>query len=154
MANYAYNPAEYTPSSFEIPEEGPHRVRIADVKEKQSSRGNSMYEITLEMPDSKAMLWYYLVLMPDNHAATTKRLGDFFDCFSIPAEYQKIVDGIEIAWIGRIGAVQIVHEEYNGTTRAKVKYLISQNRQSSIPPWPGGDAATQYTYANDMETPF
>ena len=38
-------------------------------------------------------------------------------------------------WIGAVGAVRVKHEEYNGSTRARVAYCINRRNQEKLPAW-------------------
>ena len=92
-----------------------------------------MYTITLDVSGYNSKIWYYLVLMPDDREQTDQRLGAFFNSFGITDK--RIVDGIEKTWIGKVGAVRVKHDDYNGETQAKVSYCISKEKQEKLPPW-------------------
>lgn len=129
MANWIFNPAEYEEQDFAPVPVGDHRVRIADVAEKNFKSGNEGFEITLEVSGYNSKLWYYLVLDPTDTKKTNQRIGSFFDSFGINemnlAAYRN--------WQGKVGAVRVKHEEYNGNTSAKVQYCISKAKQSALP---------------------
>ena len=131
MATWTFNPAEYDENSFSPIPVGDHRVRIADVVEKTFSSGNSGYEITFDVSGYGSKIWYYLVLDPNDTKKTNQRIGSFFDSFGITdfnmAHYQN--------WRGKIGAVRVVHEEYNGNQQAKVRFCLSKKNQDKLPAW-------------------
>ena len=138
MANWTYNPNEYTENDFQIIPVGDHRVRINDVVEKRFSSGNEGYEITLDVSGYSGKLWFYLVLDPNDTKKTNQRIGTFFDSFGITdynlAHYRN--------WVGKIGAVRVKHEEYNGSTNAKVSFCLARKNQDKLPAWQGGSKPT------------
>lgn len=160
MINWQFNPNEYDESSFAPIPAGDHRVRINDVVEKTFKSGSQGFEITLDVSGHSGKLWYYLVLDPNDTKKTNQRLGSFFDSFGITnynlAQYQ--------SWKGKIGAVRVKHEEYNGEQQAKVAFPLSRKNQDKLAPWKesGNAAAAPATggYAgfapifDDSELPF
>lgn len=131
MANWTYDPSQYSEKSFEIIPVGDYRARISDVVEKTFSSGNQGYEITLDINGYNSKMWFYLVLDASNPAQTNQRIGDFFNSFGITTPAL----GTGKQWIGSVGAVRVKHEAYNGENRAKVAYCISRNRQDKLEPW-------------------
>ena len=135
---WTFNPNEYEESGFSIIPVGDHRVRINDVISKNSKAGNEMYEITLDVSGHGSKLWFYLVIDPTDSKKTNQRVGAFFDSFGITdynlANY--------IRWKGKVGAVRVVHEEYNGEQQAKVRFCLSRKNQDKLPPANFGNAAT------------
>lgn len=131
MANWNFDPSQYSEKNFEIIPVGDYRARISDVVEKKFSTGNEGYEITLDINGYNSKMWFYLVLDASNPAQTNQRIGDFFNSFGIvnPAM------GSGKQWIGAVGAVRVKHEPYNGENRAKVAYCIARNRQDKLPAW-------------------
>ena len=85
MANWNYDPSQYTEKSFELIPVGDYRARIIDVVEKQFGSGNEGYEMTLQINGFNSKVWYYLVLNRNNIAQTNQRIGEFFDSFGIPS---------------------------------------------------------------------
>lgn len=137
MANWNYDPSQYTERSFEIIPVGDYRARIIDVVEKKFSSGNDGYEMTLEINGHNSKVWYYLVLNRENVAQTNQRIGEFFDSFGI----NSLAMGNGKQWIGSAGGVRIKHEEYNGKTSAKVAYCIARKNQDKLPAWKGNGTA-------------
>lgn len=137
MINWSFNPAEYTENSFSVIPAGDHRVRIEDAVAKQSKAGNDMIELTLAVSGHSGKLWHYLVLDRNDVAKTNQRIGAFFDSFGI---VDPDVSHFR-AWIGKVGAVRVKHEEYNSETQAKVAFCLSKNNQSKLPPAQFKDAA-------------
>ena len=127
---WTFNPNEYEESGFSIIPLGDHRVRINDVISKNSKAGNEMYEITLDVSGHSSKLWFYLVIDPADSKKTNQRVGSFFDSFGITdynlANYPR--------WKGKVGAVRVVHEEYNGEQQAKVRFCLSRKNQDKLPP--------------------
>ena len=130
MANWNFDPAGYTENDFSVIPVGDHRVRISDVAERVSKNGNEMYELTLEVSGYSSRLWHYLVLDRNDPKKTNQRIGDFFNSFGI-ADHSM---GSGKQWIGKVGAVRVKHEEYNGGETAKVAFLVSKKNQEKLPP--------------------
>lgn len=143
MANWTFDPSQYSEKNFEIIPVGDYRARISDVVEKTFNSGNQGYEITLDINGYNSKMWFYLVLDASNPAQTNQRIGDFFNSFGITSPAM----GTGKQWIGAVGAVRVKHEPYNGENRAKVAYCIARNRQDKLPAWKNtaGVAAPQTT---------
>ena len=139
--NFTFNPSEYEVQEFVLIPEGDIRVRIADVVEKTFNSGNSGFEITLDVSGYSAKLWQYIIIDPNDSKKTNQRLGAFFDSFGI-TNYDL---NASKSWIGKIGAVRVFHDEYNGNKNAKVKFVIQRKRQDSLPAWkePNGGSQAQ-----------
>lgn len=131
MANWTFDANQYEEQDFSIIPAGDHRVRISDVEEKVSSKGNEMYEITLAVNGYNSKLWFYLVLDQADPKKTNQRIGDFFNSFGITTSAM----GSGKQWVGKTGAVRVKHEEYNGNMSAKVAYVISRKNQDKLEPW-------------------
>lgn len=141
MANWTFDPSQYTEKSFELIPAGDYRARIEDVAEKTFKSGNEGYEITLAINGYSSKMWYYLVLDKSNPARTNQSLGDFFNSFGI-TQYNL---GTGKQWVGKVGAVRVKHELYNGNNQAKVAYCLARNRQDKLDPWKGTATATVAT---------
>lgn len=91
------------------------------------------------MNGHNSKLWFYLVLDRNDPKKTNQRIGDFFNSFGI-ADHNL---GSGKQWIGKVGAVRVKHEEYNGNMSAKVAYVINRKKQDKLAPWKevGGAAA-------------
>lgn len=137
MANWNFDPSQYSEQDFAIIPAGDHRVRITDVVEKVFNSGNNGFEITMEVNGYNSKLWFYLVLNQSNPQQTNQRLGEFFNSFGITNTSL----GTGKQWIGAVGAVRVKHEEYNGNTSAKVAYCIARGRQDKLAPWKNNNAA-------------
>lgn len=138
MANWNFDPSQYSEKNFEIIPVGDYRARIIDVQEKKFKSGNEGYEITLEINGYNSKMWFYLVLDPSNVEATNQRIGDFFNSFGITSHAM----GSGKQWVGAAGAVRVKHEQYNGQNTAKVAYCINRARQDKLPAWTGNGGAT------------
>ena len=137
-----FDPNQYEEKEgFSIIPVGDHRVRIEDVISKQSKSGRDMFEITLAVSGHSSRLWYYLVLDPADPKKTNQRIGDFFNSFGITdynmANYSR--------WKGKVGAVRVVHEEYNGEQQAKVRFCLNRKNQEKLPPAKFNTEATANT---------
>lgn len=131
MANWVFNPNDYSANDFAPVPAGDHRVRISDVVEKTFSSGNEGFEITLDVSGHSSKLWYYLVLDRNDTKKTNQRIGTFFESFGIGDFDLSHYRG----WIGKIGGVRVKHEEYNGNMQAKVAFCISHKNQEKLPAW-------------------
>lgn len=145
---WTFDPNQYEENTFSIIPVGDHRVRIEDVISKKSKNtGNDMFEITLAVSNHGSKLWYYLVLDPSDPKKTNQRIGSFFDSFGITdynlANY--------IRWKGKVGAVRVIHEEYNGDQQAKVRFCLSRKNQDKLPPAKFASAAASTTTANNFD---
>ena len=137
MANWTFNPHEYSASEFSIIPAGDHRVRINDVVEKTFNSGNEGFEITFDVSGHSGKLWFYLVLDRNDTKKTNQRIGTFFESFGIGDFDLSHYRG----WIGKIGGVRVKHEEYNGSQSAKVAFCLNRKNQEKLPAWKG-DAPT------------
>lgn len=110
---------------------GDYRVRIKEAEKTVSSSGNEMLKLTLEVSGTNNLLFHYIVFMPDKPEITNRMLTAFFDSFA------GIPDGeFDTAkWKGKIGAVHVKHEDYNGEPQAKVHYFINASKQGNLPKW-------------------
>lgn len=137
MANWTFNPADYSANDFAPIPVGDHRVRINEVAEKTFSSGNNGFEITLDVSGHSGKLWYYLVFDHSDVKKTNQRIGAFFESFGIGDFDLSHYRG----WVGKIGGVRVKHEEYNGANTAKVAFCLSRKNQEKLPAWKG-DAPT------------
>ena len=131
MANWTFDANQYDEQDFSIIPAGDHRVRITEVEERVSKNGNEMYEITLAVNGFNSKLWFYLVLDQADPKKTNQRIGDFFNSFAITTS--QLGNGKQ--WIGKVGAVRVKHEEYNGNMSAKAAYVINRKNQDKLEPW-------------------
>jgi hypothetical protein len=155
MATWNFDPNMYEEQDFAIIPVGDHRVRIADVAERVSKNGNDMFELTLEVSGYNSRLWHYLVLDKSDAKKTNQRIGDFFNSFGI--NDHNLGSGKQ--WIGKVGAVKVKHEEYNGNNQAKVAFLINRKNQDKLPPAKFSGAAApaagfQATAVPESDLPF
>lgn len=133
-----FDPNQYEASEFSIIPQGDHRVRIEDVEFKKSKNsGNDMFEITLSVSGHGGHVWYYLTLDPGDPKKANQKIGTLFESFGITdysmANYPR--------WKGKVGGARIIHEEYNGEQRAKVRFLLSKKNQEKLAPAKFGNAA-------------
>lgn len=128
----AWNYTRDESSSFEtkIPE-GAHRIRIKVADKTISSTGNDMLTLKFEVSGHKGLIYHHIVFLKDRPEITNRNLTQFFDSF------KDIPDGDfdTSHWIGKVGAAQIKHEEWNGNVNAKVNWFIHRDKQSDLPAW-------------------
>lgn len=152
MAAWTFDPNMYEEQDFQIIPVGDHRVRIEDVVEKTFNSGNEGYEITLAVNGHNSKLWHYLVLDRNDPKKTNQRIGDFFNSFGIT----ELALGSGKQWIGKVGAVRVKHEEFNGNMSAKVAYVINRKKQDKLAPWKdmGTPAAAPAVTVDASDLPF
>ena len=155
MMNWTFNPADYDANNFAPIPAGDHRARISEVEFKTFKSGNEGFEITLDISGHGGKLWHYLVLDPSDTKKTNQRVGSFFDSFGI-TDYNLTHF---TAWKGKIGAVRVRHEDYNGSTSAKVAFCVSKKNQDKLPAWKeSGSGQSQSAIPtieiNDSDLPF
>lgn len=138
--------------SFVVLPEGDYRVKVENAEKKVSKSGNDMIELSLQVSGTNRKLFHYIVFMEDRPEITNQMLTQFFDSFGGIKEGE--LDSKK--WKGKIGAVHVKHEEYNGEKRAKIAYFINSSKQGNLPAWKEAESET-YTVQNnadDDDLPF
>ena len=135
--NWNYNPSDYKENNFRLLSEGDYRVRIINAVTTVSKTGTEGLEITFEVNGEYTNLKHYIWFNRDNVQYTNQCLGQFFNSFGIEESEQYICD----SWIGKTGAVHVIHSDYKGKRIAKVAFCISRERQNNLPPWRNHDSA-------------
>ena len=148
MAQWAYDPSQYSEKNFDLIPVGDYRARIEDVVEKTFKSGNPGYEITLAINGYNSRVWYYLTLDASNPQQTNQRIGEFFNSFGITNPAM----GNGKQWIGCVGGVRIKHDDYQGEKSAKVAYMLSKSRQETLPAWKNNSGAAP-TAAPEINIP-
>lgn len=136
--SWNFNAEDYKENDFAPIPVGDHKVRIANAEEKQSSNGNDMVVLTLDVSGQSGSLWYYLVFMPDNPQMTNQKLGQIFDSFGITPGNMNFA-----SWVGKVGGARVKHEQFNGETKERVSYFLSRSKVENLPAWqePPGKAS-------------
>ena len=75
--NWNFNADDYEERSFDLIPVGNHRIRVAEIEETTSSKGNQMLKFTFDVSGYNSKLFWYLVFMPDNPKITNQNIGDF-----------------------------------------------------------------------------
>lgn len=143
--SWNFNANDYKSNDFAPIPMGDHRVRIASVEEKKSSKGNDMLEIKLDVSGHSSSLWYYLVFFHDNPQMTNQKLGQIFDSFGITPGNMNIS-----SWIGKVGGARVKHEQYNGENSAKVNYFLSRSKVDKLPAWQDAPGQASVTGGGNM----
>lgn len=120
---------------FEALPEGKYRVRIKEADKAVSKSGNDMLALQLEVSGSTKILYHYIVFISDRPEITNRMLTQFFDSFKDIEEGDFNMNN----WIGKVGAVMLKHEEYNGEKRERISYFISADKQGDLPAWQNPD---------------
>lgn len=111
--------------------EGKHRIRIKSADKAISKNGNDMLALQFDVSGYDVTLYHYIVFMADRPEITNRMLTQFFDSFKDIPEGEFDIS----KWIGKVGACQVKHEEYNGNTNAKINYFLHADKQGDLPPW-------------------
>lgn len=139
-----------TAPSYEVIPEGEHRVRIAEVERAVSKNGRDMLVLKMDVSGYDSKLFYYIVFMQDKPEITNRILTQFFDSFKDIREGDCDTEH----WIGKVGAVKVKHEDYDGKTQAKVHYFIDVGKQEKLPPWVEGGKQTSADISVSEDLPF
>lgn len=133
---------------FELIPEGVHRVRIKSADITVSRSGNNMLAMQFYVSGYNGLLYHYIAFLQDRPEVTNSMLSQLFDSFEDIAEGDTDTEH----WIGKVGAVKVKHEEYNGKTRAKISYFVDSDDQDDLPPWkePGSNAPTPGAILEDL----
>ena len=121
---------ESTPS-YEVIPVGDYRVKVESVDKKVSSNGNDMLAIKFAVSGRKSYLFHNIVFLQDRPEITNRMLTNFYHAFpQIPMGEFDLNK-----WIGKVGAVHVKHEDYNGSPQARVHYFIDASKQNGLPAW-------------------
>lgn len=135
--------------------EGKHRIRVKSAEKAVSKNGNDMLTLTFEVSGYNSLVFHHIVFMPDRPEITNRMLTQFFDAFKDIPEAELDTS----KWIGKVGACQIKHDEWNGNKTAKVHYFIAADKQGDLPAWkePDADGGMMFDMSADVsedEIPF
>ena len=111
--------------------EGVHRIRIKSAEKAVSKTGKDMLTLVFEVSGHNGLLYHYIVFLPDRPEITNRNLTQFFDSFADIPEG----DFNTANWIGKVGACEVKHEDYNGSPSAKIRYFIHKSKQADLPAW-------------------
>lgn len=129
MGDWSYKREES--NNFQPIPVGAHRIRIKSAEKVQSKTGKDMLALQFDVSGYNFILYHYIVFLPDRPEITNRNLTQFYDSFKdIPEGDTNLA-----SWIGKVGACQVKHEEYNGSPSAKVHYFIQASKQGNLPPW-------------------
>lgn len=137
---------------------GNHRVRVENVEAQTSKTGKDMWKFTFQVSGYNGKLFYYMVFNPENSGMTNRNLMNLWDSFGLQEG-----DMNESHFLGKVGAVKVKHEQYNGDMTAKVSYVLKKKDQRDLPPWkePGTTQAanpllddTDFAPIDDDDLPF
>lgn len=137
--------------NFELIPEGKYRVRIEEAVEMVSQNtGRDMVKLKLKVSGFTSSLWHYIVFGTEY---TDKNLRDFWNSFGIE------INNLNLnSWIGKTGACQVKHEEYEGKKNAKVHYFCKADGlpawQENAPATPAAPAPVAAQPVGDEEYPW
>lgn len=137
---------EYTP----LPA-GKHRVRVAKVEAAVSKAGNKKYKFTFDVSGTNKKLFYDFTFVND----VQKKINNLNNCFGLDSGTEYDSDVAPTFLIGKIGGVEVEHEEYEGKTNAKVKWPLWRSDVDKLPAWSESESQPQATHQDvDDEVPF
>lgn len=137
--------------------EGKIRIRIKSADKAVSKTGNDMITLQFDVSGSQETIYHHIVFLQDRPEITNRNLTRFFDSF------KDIADGEfdMTKWIGKVGAAQIKHEEYNGNINAKVDSFIHADKQGDLPAWVEPDGGStddsgsgEFVEADEKDLPW
>lgn len=128
--SWSYQREESKGGDTKIPE-GKHRIRIKDAQKAVAKTGKDMLSLTFEVSGYNNKIFHNIVFLPDRPEITNRNLTQFFDAFKDIPEGEFDTS----KWIGKVGAAEVKHEEYNGNTKAAIRWFISADKQANLPPW-------------------
>ena len=132
MLSWQYNNEQYNEENNSLINPGNYRVRIIDAKETIARNGNAGIEITLEVNGYTKKLKHFIWYNREHVERTNQRLGELFHSFDINEEERNSCE----SWLGKTGAVNVVHDIYKGHTIAKVAFCIKKDFQKNLKEWP------------------
>lgn len=147
MINWNYDANDYSTNKTNLLDEGKYRVRIINAIETVAKNGTEGLEISLEVNGHSNKLRHYIWYNRENAARTNQLLGEFFNSFDISAGERSSCEN----WLGKTGAVYVMHDVYKGRQISKVAFCLNRDQQTSLPAW----KETQLTRVdeNDMAMP-
>ena len=127
--NWNYDATDYNENSYVVIPEGIHRARISKAEEKTYNSGREGVAITFDISGYSGKVFYNLVFMAEDKAQTNQKLGSLFNSFGITPSMNLST------WIGKVGAISVKHEEYQGEKQARFHYCVNRNKQENLPAW-------------------
>ena len=127
--NWNYDANDYNEVSYVVIPEGIHRARISKAEEKTYNSGREGVAITFDISGYSGKVFYNLVFMQEDKAQTNQKLGSLFNSFDIQPSMNLST------WVGKVGAICVKHEDYNGEKQARFHYCVNRNKQENLPAW-------------------
>lgn len=137
-----------TEQEFEQAPTGKHRVRIKSAEKAVSKSGKDMLVLQLNVSGSSAVVFHYIVFMPENAEMTNRMLTSLFDSFGIQ-------DGdFNLAgYAGKVGGAMLKQDG----DFVKVHYFLNKKDQTGLPDWvekAQGTPSEGFKDAGEIKTPF
>lgn len=139
-------------NDFPLVPEGFHKVFIEKVERRTSSNGDRQYNLIMQVDDSNQKLFDLITICEDKEKPANRilwRFRVFLKALGLPHAGSPLEFDMD-EWINRKVEVQVVHDTYEGKTRAKVKNYIPQeeNKQTTpkqeFPPNQGGEETEEF----------
>jgi len=127
--NWNYDANDYNENNFAVIPEGIHRARISKAEEKTYNSGREGIAITFDISGYSSKVFYNLVFMAEDKQQTNQKLGSLFNSFDIQPSMDLST------WIGKVGAISVKHEEYQGEKQARFHYCVNKSKQENLPAW-------------------
>ncbi len=127
--NWNYDANDYNENSYVVIPEGIHRARISKAEEKTYNSGREGIAITFDISGYSGKVFYNLVFMAEDKQQTNQKLGSLFNSFGIQPSMDLNT------WIGKVGAISVKHEEYQGEKQARFHYCVNKSKQENLPAW-------------------
>lgn len=150
MINWTFDEKNAKPVFSLIPV-GEHRARIESAEELTSKTGNEMIKLCLKISGYSSLIFHYIVFMPDKKENTDRSLSQLYSSLgmTVPKEAISASD-----LIGKVGAVKVKHEPYNGEIQAKIAWFIPKDKQDGLPLWQENATSKPLTQEIDADIPF
>ena len=116
--------------SYQRVSEGIHRAKISEIQEKTSQGGDQMLQVAFEVikGDDKGNKVFDSLVLTDKALWKFKSL---LQVLNMKCEGKVAVDLDNM--IGKVLDINVIHEEYNGVTRAKIsEYTKANDSKSSV----------------------
>lgn len=148
--NWNYNSNHYSEENVSLINPGNHRVEVVSARETWSKNGNEGIEIIYNVNGYSKKLKHYIWYDRKCVERTNQRLGEFFNSFDIQQDEWNNC----LHWVGKRGAVNVVHDEYKGHMIAKVAFCIKREFQGNLAAWGNENSGSQAPAAPVANHPF
>ena len=131
---FSFNPDEVElKDGWELVPEGKHRARIEKIEETESKAGNDMLVVHVEVSGYSGTLKEYIV----DGEFSNNMIGSILESIGILDSFKKNVAISKVIQMakGKVGAISVKHEEYNGKPQPRIGFWLRRNKQDELPKW-------------------